>query len=77
MTQHNPSLSRVPGSKSTFQDAPTSSPHPNCGLLLPLSSCAEGANWGSERWADIPTTHSWKLPWSPGVPSSGGEVLTS
>ena len=74
MSQHNHSHSRGPDSQRYF---------PGCTHLVPPGGCSSlslqvqrGANWGSKRWRDIPTTHSCKVARSPRVPIGGGEVLT-
>lgn len=75
MSQHNHSHSRGPGSQKPLSSCTHIVPPGGCSSLSP--QVQRGANWGSQRWRDIPTTHSRTVARSPRVSSGGGEVLTS
>lgn len=75
MSQHNHSHSRAQVPRNHFPACTHIVPPGGCSSLSP--QVQRGANWGSQRWRDIPTTHSRTVARSPRVSSGGGEVLTS
>lgn len=77
MSQHKHNHSKA----QSFPRKPLSRTHPRLvpqGLLLPFPlKLQRGASWGSQRWRDIPLTHSWTVARSPSATQWRGFVLTS